>query len=610
MITFDYGYIVEGKLSAEDKKKLKPSDYGLPEKKKFPMPDADHVKAAIRMFNHVDKKDEVELARNINKKIKAFGVEVSVSKENRFSKYYNTSEKKEVKVEDYLYFYADPSVDSFPLMEGEFNDIFNKFKQSNDENKETKLQALIRTLYAKSPEQIVEGTPNLLAYLRVIFICGLGAINPILFCIGLMADLFIKIGVDKKESAKMVVCFKNEMAATKKKMDSTKDPQKKARLKAYYDKLNEAYKKIDEHYTGLLTDEEIDKKYEEENSSDDDYEDDSNDDSSGSKDDDDFDDFDLDFDDMDNFDESTIRSIVNISRLVEIRENQSVIDRAKLNTILKCRPDLIGLLYETATKFPNVINMNTLRESIISTLDDKSNGSYLERADLENYLELARGYEYSNDVFHYTVQTEQHRLECEVEAADTVSELANFCAQSNYMVEASFSNTIKMATTKLQRFLQKLSDKDKEISKNIDVSANNFKKAAEKSLTNDNRESIIKGSILPSASKTLKFTLGSIGTAIILDPVIAIIGALGWLGVNAKYKHKERQMILDEIETELKMCEEYIDIAKSKNDMKSLRKLYTIQRELERQRQRIKYNMKVKFGQKYYDADSTLNDMK
>ena len=43
--------------------------------------------------------------------------------------------------------------------------------------------------------------------------------------------------------------------------------------------------------------------------------------------------------------------------------------------------------------------------------------------------------------------------------------------------------------------------------------------------------------------------------------------------------------------------------------MKSLRKLYQIQKQLERQRQRIKYKMKIEFGQKYYDTKDTLAEL-
>ena len=49
--------LTEDKLKTRERK-----DFGIPELKKYPMPDKDHVLAAIRMFNHVDKEHEKELA--------------------------------------------------------------------------------------------------------------------------------------------------------------------------------------------------------------------------------------------------------------------------------------------------------------------------------------------------------------------------------------------------------------------------------------------------------------------------------------------------------------------------------------------------------------------
>ena len=69
----------------EDKK------YGIPEIKKFPMPDADHVKSAIRFFNYVDPKYEKELAEAILDRMKEYGMvlgeDISVGDQNRFKKY-------------------------------------------------------------------------------------------------------------------------------------------------------------------------------------------------------------------------------------------------------------------------------------------------------------------------------------------------------------------------------------------------------------------------------------------------------------------------------------------------------------------------------------------
>ena len=144
--------------------------------------------------------------------------------------------------------------------------------------------------------------------------------------------------------------------------------------------------------------------------------------------------------------------------------------------------------------------------------------------------------------------------------------------------------------------MTKLSDKDRTISRNVDVSLSQFKKGIENSLTNESREAVIKGSVLPSASKIIKLAITT-GALWIVQPAVAVIACLGYLGLSAKHKIKERQMVLDEIEIELKMCEKYIDIAESKNDMKSLKQLLTIQRNLQRQQQRIKYKMKVDFNQ-------------
>lgn len=68
--------------------------YGLPKKKKYPMPDRDHVMSAIKFFNYVSPADEKELARNIIARIREYGITgINVGENNRFRKYYNPEEK-------------------------------------------------------------------------------------------------------------------------------------------------------------------------------------------------------------------------------------------------------------------------------------------------------------------------------------------------------------------------------------------------------------------------------------------------------------------------------------------------------------------------------------
>ena len=71
--------------------------YGVPELKKFPMPDKKHVKSAIRFFNYVDPKYEKELAEAIIEKANEFGLDlesdITVGEDNRLKKYLKKEEK-------------------------------------------------------------------------------------------------------------------------------------------------------------------------------------------------------------------------------------------------------------------------------------------------------------------------------------------------------------------------------------------------------------------------------------------------------------------------------------------------------------------------------------
>ena len=71
--------------------------YGVPEQKKFPMPDADHVRSAIRFFNYVEPKYEKQLAKAILARMEEYGLsfdDFTVGEENRFSKFVPKDELK------------------------------------------------------------------------------------------------------------------------------------------------------------------------------------------------------------------------------------------------------------------------------------------------------------------------------------------------------------------------------------------------------------------------------------------------------------------------------------------------------------------------------------
>ena len=65
------------RLNAEERRELKDSDFGIPELREFPLPDAAHVRAAEVYFRYAPEDKKGELARRILRKAGEFGVHVS-----------------------------------------------------------------------------------------------------------------------------------------------------------------------------------------------------------------------------------------------------------------------------------------------------------------------------------------------------------------------------------------------------------------------------------------------------------------------------------------------------------------------------------------------------
>lgn len=89
----NYQIVVRGEAMESVRSELPDSEFGLPDKRKYPLHDPAHVQSAIKFFNYVSEEDEKELAKNILKKIDEYDMkgEISVTKKNRFFKYAKSS---------------------------------------------------------------------------------------------------------------------------------------------------------------------------------------------------------------------------------------------------------------------------------------------------------------------------------------------------------------------------------------------------------------------------------------------------------------------------------------------------------------------------------------
>ena len=69
--------LLEKTLTASERKELKPSQFGLPDTRSFPIHDEAHIRSAMHYFKFCPDKSKKELARNIAKAAKQHGVHIS-----------------------------------------------------------------------------------------------------------------------------------------------------------------------------------------------------------------------------------------------------------------------------------------------------------------------------------------------------------------------------------------------------------------------------------------------------------------------------------------------------------------------------------------------------
>lgn len=75
------------KLSSAQRKELPADQFGLPEDRAFPMPDENHVRSAIAYFHTCPPKKRKQLATNINRLAKQYGMKIKLKKYSAFKPY-------------------------------------------------------------------------------------------------------------------------------------------------------------------------------------------------------------------------------------------------------------------------------------------------------------------------------------------------------------------------------------------------------------------------------------------------------------------------------------------------------------------------------------------
>ncbi len=457
--------------------------------------------------------------------------------------------------------------------EDKLNNLIKEFKA--EQNKSLpKFKQFMNAVYATSPKGIITDTPNILGIVRVCFVLApipIPVIGPALSCVNVMVDKLLNIHIDSNQAKRFNTHLTNEKKKMEEKLE-TADEKEKKNIKDYIACLDKNITKVEDYrnkYRSVEDDDETD-----EDGEDDDF--DIGDD-----------DFDIDFESVIN-QASLDDNVIYESYASTNTTDQGFIDlylytealssvlseRESFETFIDCNMDYIVENIEYMApmihRCPTLISPSRLYKKVFDYCNEKS---YYNNAlsVLEESYQNVESYGCMKDIY------------LEAENAATVKK----ATKDKFKL-----NDLKLAFNAMRGKAKELSTKARSVSQQIDAQGNVFIKSMEKAVRTNRREAIIKGSLIPSLSRCIKLSL-TFGIVGAVNPVLGLISAFGYLGCSKALDAKERQLIYDEIDTELKVVEKEIQIAENDGDMKRYRFALNYQKKLRREKQRIKYNMKV-----------------
>lgn len=443
----------------------------------------------------------------------------------------------------------------------DIKNILNKF-EADQEKSIGRFKNCLLKIYRKSPKNIIDETPHILRLIRVVFILGsftIPVIGPALSLILAFVDHLLSSKINDKQTKELIMALEYERKLAKEKIDKNKGD--KSDLEKYIKCLDKCIEKCDV-YRDSITEKEIEGRDRYGYGSDDDL--------------------DFGFDDF-NFESSKIvYKTTMLNMLMEAYNNDKFYKNITSNI-----PHKIAKSGENLYDYMNILKEFGINVGEIKYIVKKDNEvSVAESTYLTTVTDkVLRGPSISEFI------TEDQSLVRQFMAYKSLLDIEKVY-EEGVINEAFSMNTLKLIIQNFKKKIKDLSTKEKAMWQTLDANMSGFMRAVEKSLTSNRREAIIKGSIIPSFSKCLKTAI-VVGGVTFVNPIAGLITAMGMYGSSKYLNRRERQLIYDEIDTELKVVEKELQMAENDQDMKKYRFLLQYQKKLARERQRIKYGLKV-----------------
>lgn len=430
------------------------------------------------------------------------------------------------------------------------NDFRDSLGDKIDEKDVISAKRVIQKYFGGTPTEIAYNADGMFRFLRTIIALNIFSGASILSLIILIGSIAARTKLNMKERQKVLKAYKKEIDYIKNKIKSSKG-EDKTNYEKYLKRLEDDYAKINKDGIAL--------------------------------------------------EEDTVESVVSIAdKLESISEGliDKDIDGVICNNILKMDPNELDSAIDFVVTVPDVIHEGEYKDRA-----EAERAALRQNKDKDSALKVDK----INDSLRKIKDMKKRNPDEEPLLSESLINLSIIDAMVNYneqtLLEMDFSNTVKIALNNMKKMTTKLSDKEKEASRNLDATGEHISRGIEDAVKTNNREAVIKGKLIPSLSKSIKVALG-LGVAWAVNPVIAMIGAIGGFICMKNMQDKERQLLLDDIEVEIKMCERYISKEEGNNNLKKVREYERLLRSLQRQQQRIKYKMNVEHNLKAPSADA------
>ena len=167
-------------------------------------------------------------------------------------------------------------------------------------------------------------------------------------------------------------------------------------------------------------------------------------------------------------------------------------------------------------------------------------------------------------------------------------------------------NTLKYALSAFKQKAKAFGDKGTKLSHELDVYVTKFVNSVKALYSNDDREQIIKGSVIPSFHQLMGRLMvigASTGAGGIIGAATAVGGPAGALfaaavttfatiAISKNTTEKQRSLMLDELDVELEVCERELSKADANGQVKKARAIMMRKKKLQREMARIKYHLK------------------